>query len=44
MCGTAQMLGSRNATIGGVVVTSRAGSGSVGGTWRDLSNRHNVEV
>ena len=44
MCGTAQMLGSLDATIGGVVVAGRAGRGSVGGTWRDLSNRHYVEV
>ena len=34
------MLGSRNATIGGVVVTGRAGRGSVEGTWRDLGNRY----
>ena len=34
------MLGSRNATIGGVVVTGRAGRGSVEGTGRDLSSRH----
>ena len=36
------MLGSLNATIGGVVETGRAGRGSVGGTWHDLSNRHYV--
>ena len=44
MCGTAQMLGSLDASIGGVVETGRAERGSVGGTWRDLSTRHYVEV
>ena len=34
------MLGSLNASIGGVVATGRAGRGSVEGTWRDLGSRH----
>jgi len=38
------MLGSRNATIGGVVVTGRAGRGSVGGTWRDQGQSSKLGV
>ena len=34
------MLGSLDASIGGVVETGRAERGSVEGTWRDLGNRY----